>query len=221
LIPSTSGPPWSERFLPWAHQVLAQGLPDDEAARLLRAMTLGWKTPLSGDVDDVFMRAGTMHVFAISGLHIALLTGMLVQVFRVFRLDRGWAAALAVPMTWAYVAATGWQPSAVRSAVMATVVAGSWVLQRPGDLINSLAGAAACLLVWDPGQLFQSGFQLSFGAVAGLALLVPPLERQMLAWFDPDPLLPPELQPAGGAGWQRVARFLVLDLAVGLAAFLV
>ncbi len=56
--------PTSERFLPWAQAMLARGLPDDESTRLLAAMALGWKTPLTGEVDDVFMESGTMHVFA-------------------------------------------------------------------------------------------------------------------------------------------------------------
>ena len=221
LLPTSSRPPWSERFLPWAHTVLARGVPDDESARLLRAMTLGWKTPLTGEVDDVFMRAGTMHVFAISGLHIALLTGMLVQLFRAGRLDRRWAGVIAVPLTWAYVAATGWQPSAVRSAVMASVVVGGWMLRRPGDLLNSLAGAAALLLILEPGQLFQSGFQLSFGAVGGLALLVPPLENRLLGWCEMDPLIPAELRPKWQQRFGSVWRFLALDFSVGLAALLV
>lgn len=64
--------PWSERFLTWARGRLSEGLPDDGATRLIWAMALGWRTGLAGDVDDGFMRSGTLHVFAISGLHIAL-----------------------------------------------------------------------------------------------------------------------------------------------------
>lgn len=220
IAPLPGGPPWSEKFLPWAHATLSRGVPDDEATRLLRAMTLGWKTPLSGEVDDVFMRAGTMHVFAISGLHIALLMAMVIQLFRAVRLPRLAAGALALPLTWAYVAATGWQASAVRSAIMASVVLVGTSLQRPSDLLNSLAGAAALILVNEPGQLFQSGFQLSFGAVAGLALLVPPIEHHFLRWIQFDPWIPDALRPRWQQWLAAPLRALAMNLAVGAAALL-
>ena len=55
---------------------------EDDSVRLLWAMTLGWRTSLNGEVALPFMRSGTMHVFAISGLHIALIVGILVQLLR-------------------------------------------------------------------------------------------------------------------------------------------
>jgi competence protein ComEC len=115
-------------------------------------MTLGWRTALTEDVSRSFVESGTMHVFAISGLHIALLAGVMVAMLRLCRVDRSIAGGVVVPALWFYVAATGWQPSAVRSAVMTTVVVGSWMLRRPGDGLNSLALAAVIILVADPGQ---------------------------------------------------------------------
>ena len=189
--------PLSERFLPWAQARLAAGLPDDEATRLLAAMALGWKTPLTGAVDTAFMESGTLHVFAISGLHIALIAGLLVQLLRLFRIPRGWAGILAIPCVWFYVAATGWQASAVRSAIMTSVIATGWAMERPSDLVNSLAAAALVILVPDPGQLLQAGFQLSFVAVAGLAVVTPRLQPLFLRWInaDVDPFLPANLRP--------------------------
>ncbi|HTH48594.1 MAG TPA: ComEC/Rec2 family competence protein [Candidatus Limnocylindria bacterium] len=213
--------PLSERFLPWAQATLARGLPDDEAARLLAAMALGWKTPLTGEVDEVFMQSGTMHVFAISGLHIALIAGLLVQLLRLVRLSRAWCGVVAVPLIWFYVAATGWQASAIRSAIMSTMVVGGWALERPGDLLNSLAAAALAILVWDPGQLFQAGFQLSFGAVAGLALVVPQVRPLLLGRlrFPADPFLPDELRSRWERGLQASLGWLALALSTCLGAF--
>ena len=139
----------------------------------LAAMALGWKTPLTGEVDDAFMQSGTLHVFAISGLHIALVAGLLVKLFQLFRLSREQAGLGAIPCVWLYVAATGWQPSAIRSAIMASVILVGSALHRPSDLLNSLSAAAALILLMEPDQLFQSGFQLSFGAVAGLVVITP------------------------------------------------
>jgi ComEC/Rec2-related protein len=215
---SVDAPPLSERFLPWAQTTLARGLPDDEATRLLWAMALGWKTALDGEVDTVFMKSGTMHVFAISGLHIALIAGVIVALLRAARMPRRGCGLVAIPLLWFYVAATGWQTSAIRSALMSTVVIGSWALERPGDLFNSLALALLTVLVWAPGQLFQASFQLSFGVVAGMALLVPLMEPRLLQLlrFDPDPFLPDELRPR----WQRWLELPLRRLALLLAASL-
>lgn len=214
IDPAPRTRPWSARFVPWAQRALAEGLPDSESTRLLWAMTLGWRTALTEDVSRSFVESGTMHVFAISGLHIALLAGVMVAMLRLCRVDRSIAGGVVVPALWFYVAATGWQPSAVRSAVMTTVVVGSWMLRRPGDGLNSLALAAVIILVADPGQLFQPGFQLSFAAVAGLIWGSEGWIRRLdpSRWITDDPFLPPELQ----ARWREPVRDVLRDLGQSL-----
>jgi ComEC/Rec2-related protein len=215
LDPILPKAPWSVRFVPWAQRALAYGVPDDESTRLLWAMTLGWRTALSEETGAAFVEAGTMHVFAISGLHIALLTGALVALLRLFRMSRAACGWVVLPALWFYVAATGWQPSAVRSGLMMSVIVGGWALHRPSEAINSLALAALGLLIVDPGQVFQPGFQLSFAAVAGLAHWVP---RWVPAWqraFTPPPesFLPDELQ----SPWRKRMDALLGGLGQGLA----
>src|SRR5436309_15327137 len=119
----------------------------------------------------------SMHIFAISGLHIALLAGVLVELLRVLQIPRGLCGWLVIPLIWFYTAATGWQPSAVRSTIMMSVIIVGWALKRPSNLLNSLAAAGFILLLWDPQQLFQASFQLSFFVVLSIALLLPPLEQ--------------------------------------------
>lgn len=196
--------PVADRFGDWAKAALARGLPvEDQPLQLLWAMTLGWKTALSGEVAEPFMRSGTMHVFAISGLHVALIAGLLVALLKVCRVPRVWCAWTVVPLIWFYAGVTGWQASAVRSTIMMTVVIGGWALKRPSDLLNSLAGAAFIILLWDPQQLFQAGFQLSFLVVFSLALLTP--------WFDSvqRPILDPQSGEGGNVGVQRVRDWLL------------
>jgi competence protein ComEC len=213
------GPGWLERFLPWAHGVLQRGLPDDPAARLVRAMVLGWRGGLDEDWREWFVESGTMHVFAISGLHIALVATVLVQVLRLVRLGRGACGWLAIPLTWAYVAATGWQASAIRAAVMSSVVIVGWSLRRPSDVMNSVAAAAGILLVFDPGQLFQAGFQLSFGVVTGMVVWTERISDWLAGWIRPDPLVP----DGERSGWQvwmwGVLRGISVNLAGTMAAW--
>jgi len=211
----------ADRFAAWAKTTLAQGLPEeDEPLRLLWAMTLGWKTALNGEVTEPFMRSGTMHIFAISGLHVALIAGILVGLFRLMRVPRNWCGGVIIPLLWAYTAATGWQASAARSTVMMSVVIFGWSLRRPSDLLNSLAAAAFLILLWDPQQLFQAGFQLSFSVVLSLALLEPLAvflrERAALG----DPLQPRELMPTWKRWLDVALRWLVNSAATSLAAWI-
>jgi ComEC/Rec2-related protein len=214
-------PPLADRFRSWAQRTLARGLPEeDESLRLNWAMVLGWKTALTDEVSAAFMRSGTMHIFAISGLHIALLAGILVSLLRVLRVSRAACGLLVVPAIWFYTAATGWQASAIRSTLMMSLVIGGWALHRPADLLNSLAAAALIILIWDPQQLFQASFQLSFFVVLSIALLLPPLEQWRQRLLRQDPLLPDELRPR----WQRrlgpLIRWVTTSLATSLAAWL-
>lgn len=197
--PILAKPPLTDRFLDWSQRTLALGLPHDETLRLLWAMTLGWRTAFTGDVGDPFLRAGTMHLFAIDGLRIALISGMLVALLRVLQISRAWCGAVAIPAMWFYTAATGWEPSAVRASVMMSIVVGGWSLKRPGDLLNSLAAAAFLALLWDPRQLFEASFQLSFFVMLTIGLLLPQLNHFFDELLKPDLFLPVELVPQ----WRR------------------
>lgn len=214
-------PPYSDRFLAWGKRILALGLPDhDEPQQLLWAMTLGWKTALTSEVNEPFMKSGTMHIFAISGLHIALIAGILVSLLRVARVPREWCGFIVVPLIWFYTGATGWQSSAIRSTIMMTIIIGGWSLRRPSDLLNSLAAAALIILIWQPQQLFQASFQLSFFVVLSIALLVPPLERWRDRLLALDPMLVPELIPPHQQALRWIARVVLTSFATSLAAWL-
>jgi competence protein ComEC len=203
--PEISTPPLTDRFLNWSKSTLALGLPcEDEPLRLLWAMTLGWRTAFTGDIGEPFLRAGTMHMFAIDGLRIALLSGMIVALLRALRLGQAWCGAVAVPVIWFYTAATGWEPSAIRASVMMTIVLGGWALKRPGDLLNSLAAAALVILVWNPNQLFEASFQLSFFVMLVIALMLPPLNELFERLLKPDELVPDKLVPR----WKKTFRWL-------------
>ncbi len=116
-------PPLTQRFLAWSQKSLQRGLPEeDKSLRLLWAMTLGWRPALTDEVSEPFMRSGTMHIFAISGLHVALISGILIALLRTLQVPRGVCGLMVVPLLWFYTIATGWQPSAVRSTIMMTII---------------------------------------------------------------------------------------------------
>ena len=215
-----AGPPLTDRFLNWSQHTLALGLPaEDEPLRLLWAMTLGWRTAFTPDISEPFLRAGTMHLFAIDGLRIALISGMLVALLRVLQVSRAWCGFVAIPVIWFYTAATGWESSAIRASVMMTIVLGGWALKRPGDTINSLAAAAFIILVWEPRQLFEASFQLSFFVVLIIALMLPPLNKLSDRLLQPDPLLPEELLPRWRRALLATLRMLSRYVALSIAAW--
>ena len=214
-------PPLTDRFLNWSKRTLAFGLPvEDEPLRLLWAMTLGWHTAFTGDISEPFLRAGTMHLFAIDGLRIALISGMLVALLRVLQVSRAWCGLIAIPAIWFYSAATGWEPSAIRASVMMTVVLGGWALKRPGDTVNSLAAAAFIILVWEPRQLFEASFQLSFFVVLVIALMLPQLNKISDRLLRHDPLLPDELLPRWRRALNATLRMFTRYCALSLAAWI-
>lgn len=236
-------PPLDRRFQRWARAAMVRGLPEaDQAVRLLYAMTLGWKTTLNGEVAEPFMRSGTMHIFAISGLHVALIAAILVQLFRMFNVPRSGCGLIVIPVLWGYAAATGWQPSATRATVMMSVIIAGWALKRPSHLLNSVCAAGFLILLYDPRELFHAGFQLSFAVVISIVSLVPLYDFRRNRPFAQDPLLPPELRPRWQwilgnllardpllppelrPRWQRVLdlpiRFVSTSFATSLAAWL-
>jgi ComEC/Rec2-related protein len=219
--PIAKNPPLTDRFLNWSKRTLALGLPvEDQPLQLLWAMTLGWRTAFTGDIGDPFLRAGTMHLFAIDGLRIALISGMLVALLRALQVSRAWCGIVAIPAIWFYTAATGWESSAIRASVMMTIVLGGWSLKRPSDLINSLAAAAFIILLCEPRQIFEASFQLSFLVMLTIGLLLPKLNYFTDKLLNHDPLLPNDLIPK----WQRalisVLRLLARYCSLSFAAWI-
>jgi len=208
-------------FQRWAMTALGKGFPqDDRSIELLWAMCLGWRTALTDEVAEPFMKSGTMHLFAISGLHVALIAAILIGLLRLLRISREWSGSIVIPLLWFFTASTGWQSSAIRSTIMMSVILMAWALRRPTDLLNTLSAAALIILLWDPGQLFQAGFQLSFAVVGTIAVALPWIEKWRQKIGSPDPFLPAELQPAWKQRWIDPAlKFVATAFMISLAAW--
>lgn len=208
----TNSPPLSDTFTGWAKGALAIGLAQDDAPlELERALTLGDKTFFTDDLSEPFIRAGTYHIFAVDGLRMAIIFGMFFTALRTLRIPRMTCALILIPLIWFYVTLTGWPASAIRASVMLTIVIVGWMLKRPIDVLNSLFAAALIILIWQPQQLFQAGFQLSFFVVLCILLVMPVFDDWVLRLLKTDPLLPEDLRPR----WQRILN-VPLRLLLGL-----
>src|SRR5271168_144178 len=119
--------PLSDRFSAWARKTLALGLGQEDAPlRLIWTLALDWKAPLNEAVEEPFMRAGTFHIFAVDGLRIGLLAGIGIALLRALQLSRAAAGLLVIPVIWSYAGLTGWPASAVRAAIMTSIVIAGW-----------------------------------------------------------------------------------------------
>ncbi len=163
---------WQGAARAWSHSRLVAGL-DPRAAPLAAALLLGRREGVDPDVNDAFARTGTMHLLAISGLHLQALAVALWLVFLVLGLPRPGAFALVALATIAYALLVGLMPSVVRSAAMTVTVCIAGILDRSTRPANLLALAALVTLLVNPAHLFDSGCQLSFLAVAAVFWGIP------------------------------------------------
>ncbi|MDV3307711.1 MAG: ComEC family competence protein [Cyclobacteriaceae bacterium] len=144
------------------------------------ALVLGYKEDLDDDLSDAFAASGTLHVLAVSGLHVGILYGLVMVMLKPVRKMRGgkWTVALCgIAVLWSYAFITGLSPSVLRAAMMCSVVtlAGPW--GRRSSMYNTFAVSAFALLVHDPNLIYSVGFQLSYAAVFGIVRFYPPLVR--------------------------------------------
>lgn len=149
----------------------AEDRPGDVA--LVRAMTLGLRAEIPRDLEDRFKASGTIHVFAISGLHVGLFALLLSGAFRFAGVPFRLRAPLSAAAVVLYVAITGARPSAVRACAMTLLVLAAPLASRRADPAASLAAAAIAILAWDPMQVLDLGFHFSFLCTGGILLLVP------------------------------------------------
>ena len=205
----------------WMQRTLSRGLEDSpEVVALLNGMVLGLRHDSPDDIEEPFQQTGTLHLFAVAGLHVGIVAQLLWITASLLRLPRVMAAAAIIPCLFFYSAITGFHVSSVRAATMAAFLLGGILFDRPALAINNLAGAAVVILAVDSNQLFTSGFQLSFAVVGTILLLAEPFARILLRAGRPDPFLPRVLLSRGQRIFQGSYRWGAQALSVSGAAWI-
>ena len=146
-------------------------------AGLLRCILLGERDAVDVETERTFRLSGLSHLLTVSGLHVVVLMGGLWLVLRFFAVSERAIAVVVIVASLLYAALAGFQPSVVRAVVVTVVMATALFAGRRHSMVNSLAVAAAVLLVRNPNEVFFAGFQLSFVSVLGLVTLGPGLYR--------------------------------------------
>lgn len=192
-----------------------------ELAAVYRAMMLGQKYELSQEQDQLFMHSGTMHLFAINGLHIGVVALAVHALLVLARCPRLVVAGLTLLILWLDVDTTGASPSAVRAWLLLAAGETAYALRLRANGLAALGAAALAVLLADPMALFSASFQMSYGVVLAILCFGLPLGERLAARFPPWPNLP----EATWTWWQRrfawVVRWFWPVLGLGLAAFLV
>ncbi|WP_285008456.1 ComEC/Rec2 family competence protein [Pedobacter faecalis] len=146
---------------------------------LLSALILGYKAELDQHTLTMYAGTGIIHALSVSGMHVGMIYMVLTWLLRFMdggRLLRTIRTMLMLLLIWGYAVLTGLSPSALRAAVMISVLILSRAASRPVNNYNVLAFTALVMLVADPFLVWDAGFQLSFLAVFGLMWLQPKFE---------------------------------------------
>lgn len=148
---------------------------DSYSTGMMEAVLIGEKAKLEKVWTDNFRRTGTYHTLVIAGFHVTILAGCVLFLLRICMLDEIPALFVACTGAWLYALVSGANAPAVRAAAGFTLFAIARFFFRRGRLLNLLALVAFLFLLWDPDQLFDAAFQLSFLCVAVIGAFVAPL----------------------------------------------
>ncbi len=185
----------------------------EPASALARTMLVSDRTGLSEQLNVDFRESGTSHLLAISGLHVALISG-LAMAFAASLFGRRGQYYLLLPfaVTWGYAALAGFSPSVTRAAIMFSVVILARAAGRQNASLPGIGFAAAVMVAVSPEILRSLSFQLSFAAISGIALLTPRIVDAVDRLF-------PRLRINDQDG-SRIVHAIVRGAAVSIAATL-
>ena len=162
--------------------VLNKYVPGTDESALAKALLIGYKIDLDKDLVQAYSNVGVVHLIAISGLHLALIYGMLLWVtgkFPLIRKSRFIRLFIILFCLWFFSLLTGASASVLRSAVMFTFIATGATFDKKASIFNSLASSAFVLLCYDPFMFWDVGFQLSYCAVLGIVIA----QKYVYNWF--------------------------------------
>ncbi|HEX2954227.1 MAG TPA: ComEC/Rec2 family competence protein, partial [Bacillota bacterium] len=161
-----------------------------ESAEVLHGMA--YNEPIrDSDRIESFQRTGLIHILSVGGLHIGFLAVLLVGVGSLLRIPRKgiyYGVLFILPL---FIIMVGAEPPAVRAGIMSGLVILGFLLERPVDGVNLWGAAALSVLLFKPLDLYDLGFQLSFGAAGSILWLFPIWRRAVPMRWRPfaDPVI--------------------------------
>lgn len=145
----------------------------------LKSIITGDRAQLGEKIKDDFIKTGTVHVIAISGLNIAFIAAILLWLLGVLRVPRKIAAVLTLLFLIFYSLATGSNPPIMRAVLMFAAFTVGYLIERDSDMLNTLSAAAFLMFIVNPKGLFDPSFQLSFASVGSIIIFMPLLTDRL------------------------------------------
>ncbi len=162
---------------------------DYDTAAVCYGMLIGETSYVEGESMQSFRYGGMAHIFAVSGLHIGIVYGLLTFLCKALRLNKYFTTIICIFCVFMYAGICGFTLSSIRAAIMCTVLSLTKLVYLKYDGLNSLAFAVIILLFLSPLNLFSAGFQLSVCAVGGIFIFSKPFTKTFAAVKPPDIIL--------------------------------
>ncbi len=159
------------------NEVLEMCLPEDISG-VAKALVTGDTSAIDSYTRQLYSDAGIAHLLAVSGLHTAILAGIVMMMFtKVFKLNERRASFFVMVGLLIYFPFVGGKTAAARAVIMMETIYFGKIIRYQHDTLNSLGLAAVIILIINPYQLFWVGFMLSFVAVAGIIFITENAEK--------------------------------------------
>jgi len=160
---------------------------DSQTASLMKGFLLGDRSEIDEDSVEDFVKTGIVHILAVSGLHVGYVYLLISLIFG--RLNLFVKSFLVISILFFYVFISGQAASITRAVIMTSITIIARLLNRDTNLFNSLALTALIIFIFDPNQLFNSGFQLSFAAVCSIGIFFPSINEKLKSSKIKNPFL--------------------------------
>lgn len=162
--------------------ILRTYIPGRREAGVAEALLIGYRDDLDRPLLQSYVNTGVIHVIAISGMHLAMIYGLLIILLKPLQRNAAtkWVRGVVIlSVLWLFTLLSGAGPSIVRSAVMFSFIVAGESMRRKVSVYHTLSASAFFLLCWNPFFLWDVGFQLSYAAVLSIVIFSRPLTR----WF--------------------------------------
>ncbi|MBC2844445.1 ComEC/Rec2 family competence protein [Winogradskyella flava] len=172
-------------------RLISAGFKDDVLS-IMNALLLGQRQTIDTTIYNNYVNSGTIHILAVSGLHVGIILWMLNFLFRpLLHLKYGnyIRPIVLVAILWSFAVIAGLSPSVTRAVTMFSIISIAMHLKRPANIYNTLAISAFLILLFKPTYLFAVGFQMSYLAVLGIVSIQPILYK----FWKPKYLIPDKL----------------------------
>ncbi|NQU95937.1 MAG: ComEC family competence protein [Candidatus Omnitrophica bacterium] len=178
---------------------------------ILSAILLGKRQKMPSALKDIFAKTGTLHILAISGLHVGIIYFAVIIILKILRIRHNAAIVLSVLFLICFAILTGARASILRATTMFSILALGGIFKRKISIFNLIGLSSLAILMVNPNQLFDLGFILSYTAVLSIVTMAPLFYRA----FSKN-RVPGRFDTAG----KRAKQYMLGSVSVSLAAWL-